>query len=162
MHPGSLAATHWRLAPDTSRTAKLKLLAGFGAFYLLFIAAWSSTFKAWWPSVAFAWLLVGKVVVALDKRRPAQERMQRMQSEWALSAIAYLAGVCITVFVPMPRPGISDALSPLDLPGSGLWVSKPHTVIAFGVLYFSVLVWSKWRDIVLPGKHLPANKAHGS
>ena len=37
-------------------------------------------------------------------------------------------------------------VSQLGLTGSGEWVDKPHTVVAFGALYFGVLAWSKWRD----------------
>lgn len=43
----------------------------------------------------------------------------------------------------------------LDLPGGGLWVSKLHTVIAFGVFYFGLLAVTKACDSRLPSSHLP-------
>lgn len=74
-----------------------------------------------------------------------------MQSGWALLTMAYLAGAFMTFFVPLPGLGITPALLPaLDLPGSGLWVSKPHTVIAFGAFYFGFLAVSKAWDLRLP------------
>lgn len=147
-------------APGVGRRRKLASLAGFGGFYLLFIAAWSWTFREWWPFVAFGWLLLAKVGVALDTRRPAAERLHRMQSGWALATMAYLAGAFMTVFVPLPRLGITaDVLPALALPGGGLWVDRPHTVIAFGTLYFGMLAWSKARDLRLPRAHLPGANA---
>ncbi|MEZ5465464.1 MAG: hypothetical protein R3F22_09645 [Lysobacteraceae bacterium] len=148
-------------APDKPRGDKLKAIAGFGAFYLIFIAAWSVAFKAWWPLLAFGWLLLAKMSAALQPGQAPLERMHRMQSGWALGAMAYLAGVFLTVFIPVPRLGITGSVvSQLDLPGSGLWVSKPQTVIAFGVFYFGFLALAKWRDWLLPAGNLPGLKAH--
>lgn len=134
-----------------SRSAKVKTLCGFAVVYLLFIAAWSYSFQAWWPFVAFGWLWIGKAVVALDKRLPTQERMMRMMSGWALSVVFYLGGAFMTVFLPIPKLGFSGIdMTRLDLPGSGEWIDNPHTVMAFGVVYFSLPAISKWRDWVLP------------
>lgn len=148
-------------APNTSRSKKIKGILGFALFYLLFIAAWAISFKAWWPFLAFGWLLFAKLSAALQPGQAPIERMQRMQSGWALGAMAYLAGVFLTVFVPVPRFGITaSVVSQLDLPGSGLWISKPQTVIAFGVFYFGFLALAKWRDWLLPSANLPGLKAH--
>jgi hypothetical protein len=54
--------------------------------------------------------------------------------------------VVLTAVLPLPRLGLIEALLPqLEIPGSGLWVDDPHRVIAFGLLYFAVLSWSKWK-----------------
>ena len=141
------------LGDSVSRGRKIKMFCGFAVFYLLFIAAWSYSFQAWWPFVAFGWLWIGKIVVALDKRRPTDERMGRMMTGWALSVVFYLFGAFMTVFVPIPKLGfIGLDLSRLDLPGSGEWISKPYTVMAFGFVYFSLLAISKWFDWTLPVK----------
>ena len=146
-------------APDRSRAAKLKGIFGFGAFYLVFIIAWSVAFQAWWPFLAFGWLLMAKLAAAMQPGQAPQERLQRMQSGWALGGMAYLAGVFLTVFIPVPRLGITGSVvSQLDLPGSGLWISKPQTVIAFGVFYFSFLALAKWRDWLLPANNLPGSR----
>lgn len=144
------------------RATRLKMLFGFAAFYLLFIAAWAWMFRAWWPFLAFGWLWVGKLVVAMDRRRPAEERQQRMMSGWALSVLFYLGGVFATLFLPLPRLGFATVdPAALDLPGSGEWVSHPQTVVAFGAIYFLMQAWSKWRDWKLPATAAPGAAAAG-
>jgi hypothetical protein len=67
-------------------------------------------------------------------------------SLWALSVAAYLFAVFMGVLLPLPRLGVSEAVvGQLGLAGSGLWVEKPHTVLCSGLLYFSVMAWSKWK-----------------
>ena len=64
---------------------------------------------------------------------------------WGLSVAAYLAAVFAGVMLPLPRLGLSGDIVPLlGLPGGGLWVEQPHTVIASGTIYFSLLAWAKW------------------
>ncbi|MCB1560394.1 MAG: hypothetical protein KDI75_04795, partial [Xanthomonadales bacterium] len=87
----------------------------------MFIAAWASTFKAWWPFLAFGWLLLAKLSAAIQPGQAPVERMRRMQSCWVLGAMAYLAGVFLTLFIPVPRFGITaSVVSQLDLPGGGI------------------------------------------
>lgn len=139
---------------------RIALLLVFAGFYGMFIAAWSVVFRAWWPLLAFAWLLLGKAAIAADPGRSETERLRRMQSDQLLATLAYLAGAFATTLVPLPRLGIgADVVPRLGLPGGGLWVEQPHTVIAFGALYFGLLAWSKWRDWQLP---LPAPRQGGA
>ena len=144
---GSMAMVN---ADDTGRRLKPILL--FACFYLLFIAAWSWSFQAWWPLLAFAWLVAGKLVLAWQPLADA-DKAERLRSEWGISVLAYLGGVFITMLLPLPRLGLSGTVvAAADLPGSGEWVDKPHTVVAFGLLYFGVLAISKLRGWTLPGK----------
>ena len=144
------------LNPDTSPRDKTLSVLGFGVFYLVFISAWAWTFHAWWPYLAFAWLLVGKFMAAIDTRLPSRERKRRMQSDWAIGAMAYLGGVFATVMLPVPRLGITiEVIHQLHLPGSGLWVNEPQRVIAFGMVYFAVLAWVKYKNYALPENALP-------
>ncbi len=138
------------------RRHRLALVASLGGFYLLFIAAWSYQFRAWWPLLAFGWLLLGKAWQAFQPL-PGEARRRRMQSDWAIGAMAYLAGVFLTVFVPVPRLGMSGAIvAEAGLPGGGLWVSQPQTVIAFGAFYFAVLAITKARGTLLRhAQHAP-------
>ena len=32
----------------------------------------------------------------------------------------------------------------MHLPGSGEWIERPYTVLAFGTLYFAVQAWVKY------------------
>jgi hypothetical protein len=142
-------------AENISRANKVKALIGFTLFYLVFILSFSLIFAEWWPIIAFGWLLLAKFGIALDRRAPASDQRTRAQSGWGLSVIAYLGGVFSTLILPIPRLGISKELQPLfDIPGSGEWVDNPHTVVAFGALYFGFLAWVKWKDWLLPANEL--------
>ncbi|MCF7220677.1 hypothetical protein [Marilutibacter chinensis] len=145
------------LNASSSPRRKLTAVGGFAALYLLFIAAWAWQFRAWWPLVAFGWLVVGKAWLVMQPL-PRQDRRQMMQSEWAIGVMAYLAGTFATVFLPIPRLGMDPAIvAEAALPGSGLWVSSPHTVIAFGVFYFGVLAVTKARGTRLKHAHIPGS-----
>lgn len=149
---------HAVYAEGVSAARKLRTLAGFALFYGLFIGAWALAFSSWLPLVLFAWLLVGKATVALARSRPTAEHVERVRSDWALAAMAYLGGVFATVILPVPQFGITSAVrADLDLPGSGHWISHPESVIAFGALYFGFMAYAKWRDWVLPAQQ-PASK----
>lgn len=151
------------LEESTSRRNKVMAMGGFAAFYLMFVTSFAWIFKSWWPFVAFGWLLASKLGIALDTRQTPFERRHAMQSDWAIGTMAYLTGVFITVLIPLPRLGITaEAASRLDLPGEGLWVSQPHTVIAFGTIYFALLAFSKWRRTLLAPTNLPGLKARTS
>ena len=137
-------------AGDERRQWKPILL--FSSMYLLFIAVWAWTFRAWWPLLALAWLVAGKLALAWQPLPDADKR-DRIMSDWGISALAYLGGVFVTLFLPLPRLGLdAGVVAAADLPGSGEWVDKPHTVVAFGLIYFAVLATGKLRGWRLPGK----------
>lgn len=134
-------------AENASRLRKVGMLAGFAVLYLVFIAAFSFAFDAWWPILAFGWLLLGKLGVVFGGARDASGRTARdAPHAWAMSALAYIVAVFATLFLPLPRLGLGEAVLPqLELPGSGVWVEQPHRVIAAGALYFGLMAWGKWR-----------------
>lgn len=145
------------LAEGTARTTRIKGLLAFSLLYLVFIAAWCYTFRQWWPFAAFGVLLLAKAGFIIDGGTTSAQRLHQLQSGWAVSTMAYLAGAFMTVFVPLPRAGfVRVSHASLDLPGSGLWVEQPHTVMAFGTFYFGVLAIIKWRGMLLPRNQLPA------
>ena len=64
-----------------------------------------------------------------------------------------ILGTRSAVWTPLPRLGLdAQVVGAADLPGSGQWVSKPHTVVAFGLFYFGLLAASKLGGWRLPGK----------
>jgi hypothetical protein len=64
---------------------------------------------------------------------------------WGASAAAYVIGAIATVLLPLPALGITpDFVSSMHLSGSGEWIERPYTVLAFGTLYFGVLAWTKY------------------
>ncbi|MBB1087595.1 hypothetical protein H4F99_03730 [Lysobacter sp. SG-8] len=141
---------------DGTRRKGWHALLGFGLLYLVFIAAWAWQFRAWWPLLAFGWLLLGKLWLVFQPA-PDMRQRQRMQSEWAIGVMAYLAGTFATVLLPVPRLGLEASIvAQAELPGSGLWVSKPHTVVAFGAFYFAVLAITRARGTVLKHAGTPS------
>lgn len=135
--------------------AKLRVLIGFGLLYALFIGAFAFAFREWWPVYAFGWLLLAKLMRLFGSADSDEARWQR-HSDWALTCMLYLGGVFATLFLPLPRLGITREIQPqLGIEGSGEWVSNPHIVIAFGALYFGALAWARWRDFRFPRTHLP-------
>jgi hypothetical protein len=147
------------LSPKLAPMQKLKVLLGFAAFYLIFILTFCFAFKAWWPLAAFAVLLLGKASLAFDRELPNAERQHRMSSGWALSCGAYLGGVFLTLFLPVPRLGLTSAVvAEAGLTGSGHWIDHPQTVVAFGVIYFGFLAWTKAIDLRLPGTNQAATR----
>lgn len=139
----------------SGRDAKIRVLLGFGLLYALFIGAFAFAFREWWPVYAFGWLLLAKLVRLFGAADSDEARWQR-HSDWALTCMLYLGGAFATLFLPLPRLGITHEIQPqLGIEGSGEWVSNPHIVIAFGALYFGALAWARWRDFRFPRSHLP-------
>ena len=128
-----------------ARLRKTLLLLGFGAFYLLFAGAFALAFESWLPILTFAWLLAAKFAMVWLRPVAKSDERDRQMAFWGLSVAAYLAAVFAGVMLPLPRLGLSGDIVPLlGLPGGGLWVEQPHTVIASGTIYFSLLAWAKW------------------
>jgi hypothetical protein len=127
-------------AERISRSRRFLILAGFSVFYLIFVATFALSFDQWWPYIAFGWLMLGKFASVLARNLPSGERLKQLETEWGIGAVVYILGVFVTVILPMPAFGITpDVIRNLDLPGGGMWVDEPQRVIAFGVLYFSLI-----------------------
>jgi hypothetical protein len=136
---------------DAPRSTKIKAIVGFGAFYMLFVLAFCAAVGEWWPIAAFGWLLVGKFLMVVLEPKPREEERQRLTAIWAASVVAYLFAVFATVLLPVPEFGIDAAArAGAAIPGSGLWVEQPETVIAAGLIYFSLLAWVKASGVRMP------------
>ncbi|TNJ33766.1 hypothetical protein [Arenimonas terrae] len=127
--------------------ARLRIgsLAGLSLFYVLMIGAFAWAFGEWWPLLAFAWLVVGKVLWARGDEAGDDATMWKMAA-WAGSVAAYLFAVAVTSIVPLPRLGMREELQPRFGFGdsmSGAWVEQPQSVVAMGVLYFGLLCAAK-------------------
>ncbi len=147
----SVMLGHFALSPKLSRSHRALYLLCFGLFYSMFIGAFAMAFQAFWPVLAFGWLLAAKFAALFASPAENAARLQTMQTTWGVGAMIYIGGVLLTSMLPVPRLGISrEVQALLDLPGSGLWVKQPQTLIAFGTIYFGLLSWSKWRQWRLP------------
>jgi hypothetical protein len=128
-----------------AKMRKTLMLLGFGALYLLFAGGFALAFESWLPILTFAWLLGAKFAMVWLRPVAKAEERDRQMAFWGLSVAAYLAAVFAGVILPLPRLGLGSEIVPqLGLPGGGLWVEKPHTVIASGTLYFGMLALAKW------------------
>ena len=155
MHSGAFTAVVFGMQ-DVSRIKRALSLAGLTAFYLMFVLGFSLAFGSTWPIWAFLWLFVSRFLQLFTSRAQMEAKMQRMLGNWIVSGMAYLAGAFATVFLPFPKFGItSQVIADMHLPGSGLWVEKPWTVLAFGTFYFGVLAWAKLKPITLVGMKSP-------
>jgi hypothetical protein len=121
------------------------------ALYSLFIIGSVIAFEEWWPVPVFAWLVWGKMRPA----RGADDEGVRSREIviWGISFVAYMFTMVLSAAVPLPRLALTpDTVARLELPGSGSFVEEPHTVMAFGVLYFGILAFVRTRRLaVRPG-----------
>lgn len=130
---------------DASRLKRALAMLGLGAFYMIFIFAFSLIFGSTWPIWAFLWLLGSRFVhlwVAPVEDAAATTRTMQL---WAASVAAYVLGAIATVILPLPALGITpEVIESLHLKGSGEWIERPYTVLAFGTLYFGIQAWAKY------------------
>jgi hypothetical protein len=127
------------LASDMALKTRLLSFAGFTAFYSLFIGGFALGFHSWWPVIAFTWLIFSKLVLILAGSHHTARQKQRMRGYWGASVLFYLLAVIVPLILPVPELGITMHGAAYGIPGSGEWVSHPHTVIAAGFLYFTLL-----------------------
>ena len=142
-------------AGDVARSKRLAWLAGLSGVYLLFVLGFSLADHSTWPLFAFAWLFISRF--AHIWTRPVQSAIEtsQMVKLWLLSVGAYLFGAFLTTVLPLPRFGMTAAfVASLHLDGSGEWDTRPHTVLAFGVLYFAIQAWAKY---VMAGAAQPSS-----
>jgi hypothetical protein len=134
------------LDQSRSRPSRVASILGFALFYLGFVAAFAWSFQAWWPFLAFGWLLLSKILVVFEPGGGDAQKRARLGGGWALSAIAYVLGAVLTAMLPIPRLGVSEAVqAAIGAPGSGAWIEEPQRVLAFGLFYFGFLAWTKWK-----------------
>jgi hypothetical protein len=116
---------------------KTGLIVGLGVIYSIFVGAFCVAFDTWWPMVAFWSLTLNRLTGVFFHTAPEGEERRRQESGWATGAVLYLIWIFITVILPLPRLGLTEAVvADAHLPGSGLWVEKPQKVIAAGAGYF--------------------------
>jgi hypothetical protein len=133
------------LSDTATRKTKTLAIVGFGSFYMMFAAAFSLAFKSWWPALSFFWLLAAKFSIVWLTPLPRDDEAQRLKTLWLVSVVFYLGAVFAGVLLPLPRLGLNvEVVTMLHLPGEGLWIEQPHTVVVSGMLYFAACAWSKW------------------
>jgi hypothetical protein len=128
-----------------SRGRRVAMLSGLTVFYFTFITAFALIFHSIWPVFAFAWLFASRFAHVWAHPVQTSADTQRMMMLWAASGFTYLIGAVLTVLLPLPRLGITpEFVASMHLSGSGEWVERPYTVLAFGAIYFAVQAWAKY------------------
>ncbi|HEY9032538.1 MAG TPA: hypothetical protein VIN71_01235 [Pseudomonadales bacterium] len=122
-----------------SRRDKGKAIAGLALLYGLLALGFALSLGSLWPLLVIAVMMAEKLS-ALFAGQPDQTTRTEMQFFWGMSALWYLLSVMITVFLPMPRLGITPAvIREQAFATTGHWVSQPQSALAAGVLYFLLL-----------------------
>jgi len=116
-----------------------KKLIGLTAFYTLFAVAFVVVFKSWWIFGSFVLVMVGRIWSVFA----GQSEMERTisQRRMAASALLFLLLTFATVFVAVPRGGITDWMLNEVWPtrGGGVWERQPERALAMGATYFLLL-----------------------
>jgi len=121
------------------RKEKIKYFAGLAGFYTLMVLVFAFVGKNWWMMWAFLGLTVAKFPSVLMDPPSGQEK-EMIQRTWAMMCFLYVMGAMLTVFIPFPAFGITkEIIAQQGFTATGLWVEKPHRVIAMGVFYFGIL-----------------------
>ena len=125
---------------------RVLLFGGLGAFYAVFILAFAKVFESSWPIFAFGWLFVCRFFHLWMRPAQTARDAESQIGLWAASVATYVLGGIATVMLPLPSLGITpEFVASMQLPGSGEWVARPYTVLAFGTLYFAVQAFAKYK-----------------
>ena len=119
-------------------------IIGLGLFYSLFVGAYAFIFKTWAPLVGFWLLTLNRLLGSILPPADGEDSAEVMKG-WASCTLFYLIAVFATTLLPVPPLGITPAIiSAADVPGdSGLWVTRPFTVVAAGFLYYTACALSE-------------------
>lgn len=146
------------LYSGASRGARSGVLMTIAAVYLFLVGLLALGLHAAWMVGAFAWLTYGKIRAvwkgAADVA-PAQAKKAAV-SAWVSGLLCYLVAVTLTVALPCPPLGLTpQMIAAAHLPGSGLWIERPYTALAAGVLYFTAMGLLRARMWALILRHAP-------
>jgi hypothetical protein len=134
---------------------RLGLLAGLGVFYMMFILAFAYAFDSTWPIFAFGWLFLCRFFHLWMRPALAARETESQMGLWAVSVATYVIGAMATTVLPLPALGITpEFIAAMHMPGSGEWVQRPYTVLAFGTLYFVVQAFAKYKATPLASAKL--------
>jgi hypothetical protein len=148
---------------NIARVKRMLMLLGFALFYMMFVVAFALAFDSTWPIFAFAWLLLSRFAHLWTHPTQGAEETGRMMLTWAASCATYVLGALATVVLPLPTLGVTpEFIAAMHLSGSGEWIERPQTVLAFGFLYFAVQAWVKYALSNGEKRLAPTRQLHAS
>jgi len=161
---GFMGAAVWGSARKAPRGL---VILGFGAFYTLFVGGFALVFKTWAPLVGFWVLTLNRLLGAVVGQADGKEKALVMRG-WAACTLFYLLVVFATTLLPVPRLGVTPEIAiAANIPGdSGLWVTRPYTVLAAGFVYFTACAVSelsghRWLPISVEGSRRGSKAVEG-
>ena len=132
-------------ADGIARNRRLAMLTGLTALYSTFILGYALVDHSAWPVFAFAWLFASRFAHIWTQPVQNIHETKRMFVLWVVSGVAFTMGAWTTAVIPLPRLGMTaQFVASLHLSGSGVWIERPQTVLAFGVVYFAILAAAKY------------------
>ena len=135
------------LFADGAAGKRAMAVLGLGGFYTLFVGGFALTFHTAWPLVSFWLLTLNRMASVLFRPTPGAGQRPYLNATWAAHVLCYLLGAFATIFPAVPRLGFTPGfVASLRLPGSGLWISQPWRVVAFGAIYFAAVAALEWTD----------------
>lgn len=144
IHAGAFTA--WAVyGEQRSRLFRSGVLLGIGSLYVLLALGFSVLFDTMMPVLMLGWMVIGKLeLIWATRTDPAARAIGH--TVWAASTVAFIVSVVGTAMVPLPALGIDAAVrARWALPGTGLWIEQPQTIVAAGLCYFAALAVIKWR-----------------
>jgi hypothetical protein len=131
---------------DIPRSKRIAWLAALSCIYLVFVFGFAIGYKSTWPIFAFAWLFGSRFLHVWLSPVSSEAEAKRMVNMWAVSVVAYLSGAFTVNLVSVPNLGMTSAFESLMMESGGTgWSSGgPHTTLAFGLMYFSILALAKY------------------
>lgn len=132
---------------DETVERRLRTMGFIAIFYLAMATGFAAGFSSWFPIIAVAVLVANRVLGVVFEPHPGPTARRASERRWVRDVVLYLTAAFMTVFLPFPRLGLTeDVVASLDLPGSGLWISKPHRVMAVGAFYFGMRAVLAFRE----------------
>jgi hypothetical protein len=134
----------------SSARSRLRALLVLALLYLLLAVGLTATMGDWWPLLAFALLLGGRVTIAWQQRTGAPEQValagRELMSDWVNSQALYIPWVFAGLMLPWPSLGLTpEVIAAAGVPGTGEWVERPQTLLVAGAGYFLCRAWLQWR-----------------
>jgi hypothetical protein len=128
---------------DRPKARTIAMTLGLGAFYTLFLVAFSIGLKDWWLLGSFWMLMANRLIGILLGQAPDEKRQAFVMGSWAVSVAAYLFAVSIGAAAGVPALGITPAVVHAQgFSMGGVWTEQPETALAAGAIYFATTgVW---------------------
>jgi hypothetical protein len=122
------------------RKATVFILLALGGFYTLFLAGFSFAFDDWWLLASFYGLMANRLLGVVLGQAPNEKRQSFVMLTWAFTVAAFLGAVAFGAAGNLPRYGITDTvIKQQGFTVGGLWTESPHTALAAGAIYFTLV-----------------------